>query len=227
MEVQKFLLSSLAHYTRPVSNLTRSRCRCGDVANGLLRICRIGQSDPRTPMWLIDWLIDCHCRTLYPTVNVSPWWRFIRTAVSTLSFKPPCIASSRPALDSCCFTHAWMKTSSVKCLHFKYGNAWGRDRQQQHQQNVALKPGYHSTQPAHAALEALVYMRIAHWRKQTIRNACTDLEKFNQYTFGRQVTVITDHKPLVSTVVKPLMKAPRRLQSLLLRCQKYDYTLQY
>jgi len=53
------------------------------------------------------------------------------------------------------------------------------------------------------------------------------LKKFNQYTFGRHVTVITDHKPLVSIVAKPLMKAPRRLQSLLLRCQKYDYTLQY
>ena len=53
------------------------------------------------------------------------------------------------------------------------------------------------------------------------------LEKFNQYTFGRHVNVITDHKPLVSIVTKPLMKAPKRLQSLLLRCQKYDYTLQY
>jgi len=53
------------------------------------------------------------------------------------------------------------------------------------------------------------------------------LEKFNQYTYGRHVTVITDHKPLVSIVAKPLMKAPKRLQSLLLRCQKYNYTLQY
>ena len=53
------------------------------------------------------------------------------------------------------------------------------------------------------------------------------LEKFNQYTYGRHVTVISDHKPLVSIVAKPLMKAPKRLQSLLLRCQKYNYTLQY
>ena len=42
------------------------------------------------------------------------------------------------------------------------------------------------------------------------------LEKFNQYTYGRQVTVKTDHKPLVSIVAKPLMKAPKRLQSPLL-----------
>ena len=53
------------------------------------------------------------------------------------------------------------------------------------------------------------------------------LEKFNQYTYGRHVSVITDHKPLVSIVAKPLTKAPKRLQSLLLRCQKYNYTLQY
>ena len=32
-----------------------------------------------------------------------------------------------------------------------------------------------------------------------------------QYTFGRDVNVITDHKPLVSIVLKPLSKAPRRL----------------
>ena len=53
------------------------------------------------------------------------------------------------------------------------------------------------------------------------------LEKFNQYTYGRHVNVITDHKPLVSIVTKPLVKAPKRLQSLLLRCQKYNYTLKY
>ena len=31
----------------------------------------------------------------------------------------------------------------------------------------------------------------------------------------------------MSIVAKPLTKAPKRLQSLLLRCQKYNYTLQY
>lgn len=53
------------------------------------------------------------------------------------------------------------------------------------------------------------------------------LEKFHHYTYGRHVHVITDHKPLVSIVVKPLSKAPRRLQSMLLRTQAYDYTLSY
>ena len=39
------------------------------------------------------------------------------------------------------------------------------------------------------------------------------LEKFHHYTFGRQVFVVTDHKPLVSISNKPLSKAPKRLQN--------------
>ena len=51
------------------------------------------------------------------------------------------------------------------------------------------------------------------------------LEKFHMYTYGRRVTVVTDHKPLVSIVKKPLSKAPARIQALVLRAQKYDYAL--
>ena len=53
------------------------------------------------------------------------------------------------------------------------------------------------------------------------------LEKFHHYTFGRKVKAITDHKPLVAIVLKPLSKAPKRLQALLLRTQKYDFDLSY
>jgi len=53
------------------------------------------------------------------------------------------------------------------------------------------------------------------------------LEKFHHYVYGRHVKVITDHKPLVSIVTKPLSSAPRRLQGLILRIQCYDYSLQY
>ena len=53
------------------------------------------------------------------------------------------------------------------------------------------------------------------------------LEKFRHYTYGRDVTVITDHKPLTSIVKKPLSKAPKRLQYLLLRAQEYNYNLIY
>lgn len=51
--------------------------------------------------------------------------------------------------------------------------------------------------------------------------------KFHQYTYGRDVSVTTDHKPLVSIKLKPLSKAPRRLQQMLLKAQEYTYTLSY
>ena len=45
------------------------------------------------------------------------------------------------------------------------------------------------------------------------------LEKFHQYTYGRPVTVQSDHKPLEVIVKKPVFKAPKRL--LLLRLLVY------
>jgi len=53
------------------------------------------------------------------------------------------------------------------------------------------------------------------------------LERFNQYTYGRHVYIESDHKPLESIMKKPLYMAPRRLQALLLRLQKYDVTVVY
>ena len=53
------------------------------------------------------------------------------------------------------------------------------------------------------------------------------LEKFHQYTYGRPVTVHSDHKPLEVIVTKPLHRAPKRLQRMLLRLQNYDYKLMY
>jgi transposase InsO family protein len=53
------------------------------------------------------------------------------------------------------------------------------------------------------------------------------LEKFHHYTYGRNLTVVTDHKPLVAIKPKPLYKAPRRLQSMFLKAQTYDYNLVY
>ena len=53
------------------------------------------------------------------------------------------------------------------------------------------------------------------------------LEKFHHYTYGRHVSVVTDHKLLVAIVTKPLSKAPKRLQALLLRKQEYNYMLTY
>ena len=53
------------------------------------------------------------------------------------------------------------------------------------------------------------------------------LRKFHHFTYGRHVNAITDHKPLVSIVRKPLSKAPRRLQNLLLKAMEYDFSLSY
>lgn len=53
------------------------------------------------------------------------------------------------------------------------------------------------------------------------------LQKFHQYTFGRHTTVHSDHKPLEAIVKKPLAKAPRRLQGMLLRVQQYDIEVIY
>ena len=53
------------------------------------------------------------------------------------------------------------------------------------------------------------------------------LERFNQYTYGKRVTIESDHKPLEAIVKKALASAPPRLQRILLRMQKYDYMLEY
>ena len=53
------------------------------------------------------------------------------------------------------------------------------------------------------------------------------LEKWHQYTYGRPVTVYSDHRPLESIVKKPLDKAPRRLQGMLLRALAYDTDIKY
>ena len=53
------------------------------------------------------------------------------------------------------------------------------------------------------------------------------LERFHQYTFGRETAVLTDHKPLETIVKKPLHKAPKRIQGMLLRLLLYDIEVTY
>ena len=51
-------------------------------------------------------------------------------------------------------------------------------------------------------------------------------ERFEQYIFGRtKITVQTDHKPLLPILKKPIHSAPKRLQRMLLRLQKYELEL--
>ncbi|CAB4008143.1 Transposon Ty3-G Gag-Pol poly [Paramuricea clavata] len=53
------------------------------------------------------------------------------------------------------------------------------------------------------------------------------VEKFNDYTFCRKVTIYSDHKPLESILKKPLHRAPKRLQSMMIHLQKYDIEVKY
>lgn len=53
------------------------------------------------------------------------------------------------------------------------------------------------------------------------------LEHFDQYTYGRQVTVQNDHKPLATILKKPLSQAPKRLQALMMKLYRYDVHFQY
>ena len=56
---------------------------------------------------------------------------------------------------------------------------------------------------------------------------CFGLEKLHTYTYGKQVIVQNNHKTLEMIQRKPIHAAPPRLQCILLRLQKYDYTVQY
>ena len=53
------------------------------------------------------------------------------------------------------------------------------------------------------------------------------LEKFNQFTFGRHITVYSDHKPLEAILEKSLACAPRCLQGMVMRLPKYDLEGRY
>ena len=53
------------------------------------------------------------------------------------------------------------------------------------------------------------------------------LERFHHYTYGVPVTVQSDHQPLQTISRKPLHTAPKRLQRMLLRLQRYLVTINY
>ena len=53
------------------------------------------------------------------------------------------------------------------------------------------------------------------------------LERLNHYTFGRTITVQSDHQPLQSIWKKSLISASPRLQRLLLRLAHYDINIEF
>lgn len=52
-------------------------------------------------------------------------------------------------------------------------------------------------------------------------------ERYHQYTYGVNVTVENDHKPLENILRKSLVQISSRLQRLLPRLQKYDFNFKY
>ena len=52
-------------------------------------------------------------------------------------------------------------------------------------------------------------------------------ERFHTYVFGKHFTIESDHKPLEVISKKNLTAAPARLQRMLLRLQRYDFTITY
>ena len=55
----------------------------------------------------------------------------------------------------------------------------------------------------------------------------SESERFLQYTFGKVTVIQSDHKPLESLMQKPLSKAPRRLQGMMMRLMKYNTEIFY
>jgi len=53
------------------------------------------------------------------------------------------------------------------------------------------------------------------------------VERFKGYVYGRKTFIDTDHKPLESIMKKSLSSAPKRLQRMLLRLQKFDLEISY
>jgi len=68
--------------------------------------------------------------------------------------------------------------------------------------------------------------KYAQIEKEMLAIVC-GCEKFDQYIYGHSVTIETDHKPLVSISQKLIHHAPKRLQRMLLRMQRYNFKITY
>ncbi|GFS01191.1 retrovirus-related Pol polyprotein from transposon 17.6 [Elysia marginata] len=53
------------------------------------------------------------------------------------------------------------------------------------------------------------------------------LERFHQYTYGRLISIENDHKPLEMILNKPLSQAPKRLQNLMIRINRYNISFKF
>ena len=53
------------------------------------------------------------------------------------------------------------------------------------------------------------------------------LERFDQYTYACKTIVQNDHRPLGAILSKPLIRAPKRLQDIMMKLYRYDFDFQY
>jgi len=53
------------------------------------------------------------------------------------------------------------------------------------------------------------------------------LEHFDQYTYGRTAIINNDHRPLETILKKPLSQSPKRLQTLIMRLNRYNISFCY
>lgn len=58
----------------------------------------------------------------------------------------------------------------------------------------------------------------------SITYAC---ERFHQFVSGQEISVETDHKPLIALFHKPLNDCPLRIQRMMIRLQRYSLTVTY
>ena len=82
-------------------------------------------------------------------------------------------------------------------------------------------------QPIAYASRALTETESRYAQIEEMLAVIVAVEKFNNYTFGRKTIVHSDHKPLESILKKPLHRAPKRLQGMILRLQKYNIEVRY
>ena len=56
---------------------------------------------------------------------------------------------------------------------------------------------------------------------------CFACAKFHRYIYGKETTVLSDHKPLEIIMKKPIAKASPRLQRMMLQLQRYQLTVTF
>ena len=70
-----------------------------------------------------------------------------------------------------------------------------------------------------------------HYTSKTINTKCRrtgrELSQLNHYTFGRTITVQSNHQPLKNIWKKSIVSASPRLQRLLLRLAHYDINIEF